>query len=89
MAFKPNRELLNVNFEGYKLSGSAVTFKTKELTEGVQEAQLKDGDFSFQHMKAFSLHNHLVSDPFDNSGRSVYWYTQDGSIQEGTYSVSF
>lgn len=85
MAFKPNRDLLNVNFEGYKLSPSPVTCLKHEIKGKVRVAQLKDGEFSFQHMKAFSLHNHLFSDPFDDS--SVYWYCLDGTIRKGIYKV--
>ena len=85
MAFKPNRDLLNVNFEGYTLSPSPVTCLKYELKESVHVAQLKDVVFSVQHMKAFSLHNHLFSDPFDDN--SVYWYCQDGTIHKGIYEV--
>ena len=86
MAFSPNRELLNVNFEGYKLSESLLSHVSKELTEEVRVAKLKEEDYSYQHMRAFSLHNHLAVDPYDDA--SVYWYTSDGKIQQGTYNVS-
>ena len=87
MAFKPDRRLLNVNFEGYKLSESLLSHVSTELTEEVQVAKLKDEDYSYQHMRAYSLHNHLAVNPHDDS--SVYWYTSDGKIQQGTYNVSW
>ena len=86
MAFKPNRELLNVNFEGYKLSEALLAHVSKDLPEAVQVAKLKDEDYSYQHMRAYSLHNHMAVDPYDDS--SVYWYTSDGKIQQGSYNVS-
>ena len=86
MAFKPNRELLNVNFEGYKLSESLLSHVSKDLAEEVQVARLKEEDYSYQHMRAYSLHNHLAVDPYQED--AVYWYTADGKIQEGTYKVS-
>ena len=86
MAFKPNRDLLNANFEGYKLSSSSLNCGSRALEGAVHEARLKDGDFSYQHMRAFSLHNHLTVDIYDDS--CVYWCTEDGSIQRATYLVS-
>ena len=86
MAFNPNRELLNVNFEGYKLSESLLSHVSKELPEEVQVAKLKEEDYSYQHVRAYSLHNHLAVDPYLED--SVFWYTAEGNIQQGTYRVS-
>ncbi len=86
MAFKPNRDLLNVNFEGYKLSPSPIKCVSSDIAgAGVHIATLKDGDFSYQHVRAYSLHNHLTADPYDQS--TVYWTSADGSLQRGTYQV--
>ncbi len=85
MAFKPNRDLLNVNFEGYKLSLSPITCLSCAIQGEVHAATLKEGAFSYHHVRAFSLHNHLTPDPYDES--SVYWCNKDGSIQRGTYAV--
>jgi len=87
MAFKPNRRLLNVHFEGYKLSAAPATSSQIKLPAGVFQAKLKDGDFSFHHVKAFTLHNHLIADPYNESG--VYWCSKDGCIQRGKGVVSF
>ena len=87
MAFKPDRNLLNVNFEGYKLSESLLSHVSSELLEEVRVAKLKEEDYSYQHMRTYSLHNHLAFDPYNDS--SVYWYTVDGRIQQGTYNVSY
>ncbi len=85
MAFKPNRDLLNVNFEGYKLSPSPIACVSCTVEGGVHRATMKDGDFSYQHMRAYSLHNHLFPDPHDQS--TVYWISADGSVQRGAYEV--
>ena len=85
MAFKPDENLLNVNFEGYKLSKDALSCVSRSFSPGVRVARLKDEDFSFQHMRAFSLHNHLAVDPWDDT--SVYWYAGDCTIQRAKYEV--
>ena len=85
MAFKPNRDLLNVNFEGYKLSGTPLSFTSEKIAGGVHVAKMKEEDFSFQHTRAYSLHNHLAVDPYNSS--SVYWFGKDGCIQHGRFQV--
>ena len=87
MAFKPDRNLLNVNFEGYKLSESLLSHVSSELPEEVRVAKLKEEDYSYQHMRTYSLHNHLAVDPYNDS--SVYWYTVDGRIRQRTYNASY
>ena len=85
MAFKPNRELLNANFEGYKLAEDALPSFSKDLAVGVSVAKLKDEQFSYQHVRACSLHNHLVMDPEEDS--SVYWYADDCTIQHARFEL--
>lgn len=86
MAFQPNRDLLNVNFEGYKLGKDALSCASREFASGVKVAKLKDEQFSYQHVRAFTLHNHLVLDPWSNN--DAYWYAGDGTIQRAHYEVS-
>lgn len=69
---------MNVNFEGYKLSQNRLGIVNKQLPSTVKVVQLKDEDFSYQHIKAHTLHNHLHFDPSDAS--SVYWCAENGSI---------
>ena len=80
--FKPDRRLLNVNFQGYKLAEDSLDLVRVELPSLVRVAELKDDDFSYQHIRAYSLHNHLHFDPSDPS--SVYWCAEDGSIVKAT-----
>lgn len=82
MSFKPNRELLNVNFEGYKLSDKSLDVIREGLPCPVAVTQLKEDEFSYQHMRAHTLHNHLHSDPSDPC--SVFWCASDGSIMKAT-----
>ena len=77
----PNRDLLNVNFEGYKLSESPLVVLWRELPYAVSMATLKD-EFSFQHIRTHTLHNHLHFDP--QSPGHVYWCLKDGSVMRAS-----
>lgn len=79
--FKLNRELLNVNFQGYKLSDRHLDVAAKtDLPNPVAAVALKEGEFAYQYMRAHAFHNHLHFDPFDSF--SVYWCSNDGSIKK-------
>lgn len=84
--FKPTRALLNVNFEGYKLSEQPLRSVARELPAPVATARLRSDQFSFQHVRAFSLHNHLAADPFDET--RVYWYGEDDKIYAAQFEVA-
>lgn len=85
MTFKPDRDKLNANFEGYKLGKQPLLCITQSFDGQVRVARLKEADFSYQHVRAFSLYNHLTADPWDEC--SVYWCTNNDTILRGTYSV--
>ncbi|KAL0270912.1 UNVERIFIED_CONTAM: hypothetical protein PYX00_008182 [Menopon gallinae] len=63
---RPNRNLLDPNFSGYKLSLDSVPIYKKQVTQGVDSIQPNDDQFSFAHVKLFSLQNHLHVNPFTN-----------------------
>ena len=86
MAFKPDKELLNPHFEGYKLAEKKLDFVRKELSVAVSTAQLDNDQFSYQHVRQFALHNHLVLDPWDTE--RVYWYGENNTIFCGSLNVS-
>ena len=86
MAFKPNRALLNVNFDGYKLSQDAMICVNQPLGSAVKVVPLKEEQFSYQHVRTFITHNHLAKNPWED--RSVYWYGEDSAIKKATYAVS-
>lgn len=79
--FKPKRGLLNVNFQGYKLSGTSLEIIEEDLPCPVSEVQLKENEFSYQKMRAHSLHNHLHFDP-NHHLSSVYWCASNGSVMK-------
>ena len=81
-AFKPNRDLFNVNFQGYKLSEKPLNVIQEALPCAVSAVQPQENEFSYQRMRAYSLHNHLHSDP--SSPSSAYWCAKDGSIRKVT-----
>lgn len=81
-AFKPNRELLNVNFHGYKLSDNPLDHIQEDLPCPISRVLLGGDDFSYQNVRAHTLHNHLHFDP--SSPSSVYWAASDGSIRKTT-----
>lgn len=89
--FKPNRELLNVNFQGYKLSDEHLDEVSRiELPSPVAVAAVREGEYSYQLVKAHAFHNHLHFDPQDPL--SVYWCAKDGSIKKANLkddTVSF
>ena len=85
MTFKPDRDKLNANFEGYKLGKSSLACISQSFAEEVRVALLKGDDFCYQHVRAFSLCNHLAVDPWD--GQSVYWCAGNGGILRGQYTV--
>ena len=85
MTFRPDRDKLNAHFEGYRLGRRTLTCVTQSFAEDVRVARLKGDDLGYQHVRAFTLHNHLATDPWD--GDSVYWCTSNGAILRGRYFV--
>lgn len=85
MTFRPDRDKLNAHFEGYRLGRRTLTCVSQSFAEDVRIARLKGDDFSYQHVRAFTLCNHLTVDPWD--GDSVYWCTRNGAISRGRYLV--
>ena len=82
MSFVPNRKLLQHNFDGYKLAPKHLSFATKKLSTGVHVVHLKE-QFSYQHVRTFSLHNHLFGDPW--SQNVVYWCSNDAIMAGEVY----
>ena len=62
-SLRPNRELLDPKFEGYKLSADPLNVSSTTLVSAVNDVKLKDELLiSFQHTRAFGNLNHLVLD---------------------------
>ncbi|CAK1599273.1 unnamed protein product [Parnassius mnemosyne] len=69
---RPDRRLLNHEFEGYKLNLQALPQFTYDLSVPVDKVYPDEIQYSFVHAKLFALHNHLVLDNWDYS--YAYYY---------------
>lgn len=69
---RPNRRLLDHDFEGYKLNLQALPHYTQELVSPVDRLYPDEVQYSFIHAKLFALHNHLVLDYWDYSFNYYY-----------------
>ena len=85
--FTPNRELLNVNFEGYKLSETPLKQLKADLPDGVKRKRLDNDCFSYQHMRQATMSNLLINDRWTKSG-VVYWVSNDNKIMTASLHVS-
>ncbi|KAK7898491.1 hypothetical protein WMY93_019344 [Mugilogobius chulae] len=63
-SLKVNRELLDPNFESYRLSLDAIPTYNVELDAAVEELKLKDSQYTLEHMQAFGMFNYLHLDPW-------------------------
>ncbi|XP_057684170.1 nudC domain-containing protein 1 [Corythoichthys intestinalis] len=61
---KVNRDLLDPNFESYRLSLDAIPSYNVELDAAVEEVTLKDSQYTLEHMRAFGMYNYLHLDPW-------------------------
>lgn len=62
LELRPNRDLLNPNFDGYKLSLTTLTVCEKDLPASVDRASPDAGQYSFLHARLFGLHNHIFAE---------------------------
>lgn len=69
---RPNRRLLDHDFDGYKLNLSALPHWSLELQSPVDKVNPDDTQYSFLHAKLFALHNHLIADQW--SHRYTFYY---------------
>ncbi|XP_053601978.1 nudC domain-containing protein 1 [Plodia interpunctella] len=69
---RPNRRLLDHEFEGYKLNLQALPHYAFELESPVDRVFPDEVQYSFIHAKLFALHNHLVLDYWDYSFNYYY-----------------
>ncbi|XP_038131413.1 nudC domain-containing protein 1 [Cyprinodon tularosa] len=61
---KVNRDLLDPNFESYRLSLDPIPTYTVDLDAAVEEMQLTDAQYTLEHMQAFAMFNYLQLDPW-------------------------
>ncbi len=63
---RPKKDLLDPTFEGYKLSLDSLPVYKHEVPVAVEHLKPSDEQLSYQHVKTFGLHNHLIEDPWSN-----------------------
>ncbi|GBP84712.1 NudC domain-containing protein 1 [Eumeta japonica] len=63
---RPNRRLLDHEFEGYKLNLQSLPHWTHDLEESVDKLYPDELQYSFLHTRLFALHNHLIADYWDH-----------------------
>ncbi|XP_066250201.1 nudC domain-containing protein 1 [Euwallacea similis] len=81
LELKPDRLLMDSNFNGYKLSLADLKMTRKTLEINVDKTFLKSSQYSLLHAKLFGLHNHLFGDQFDEFS-SVYFIDQEFNVQK-------
>jgi len=81
LELKPDRLLMDSNFNGYKLSLEELRHSSKSLQTPVDKTFLKSSQYSLLHAKLFGLHNHLIVDQYDNFA-SLYFVDQQFNVQK-------
>lgn len=84
--FRPTHLLLDPNFDGYKLSLEPVPILKTELSAAPRRTLTSDDQYTFLHAKLFSLHNHLVADPWLEY--SCYFIDENWTIQNVRYDTA-
>ncbi|KAG8191444.1 hypothetical protein JTE90_020696 [Oedothorax gibbosus] len=86
---KVNKQLLNLKFEGYKLSLDPIPVLKQPVVDGVQSVSLGNEDYSYLQTRMSLLHNSLSQDPWSpgcvfyvNSKHNVLWTSlgEDGRL---------
>ncbi|BES92313.1 CS domain [Nesidiocoris tenuis] len=81
-----NHNFLDTDFEGYKLSLTPIPTYKEDIPNGVNVVQPSEDQFSFLHQRLFSLHNHLVADPWNVS--SVFFVDASKKIYRSWIGVN-
>jgi len=77
-SLRPNRDLLDPNFEGYKLSIDPRNLSSTTLVSAVNDIQLRDELLiSLQHMRALGNLNHLVLDSWTGGKTEVVYFVDE------------
>lgn len=89
---RPDRNLLNPDFNGYKLSLEKIPVLTEELETSIDRVKPNSEQYSLLHAKLFGLHNYLINDTY-NEKSNVYfidgnWNVKRIIINETTGRIS-
>lgn len=80
---RPRHDLVDPNFDGYKLSLDPIPILKLELASSPRRVFTDEDQYSFLHAKLFSLHNHLFRDPW--LSYSSYFIDENWTIQNIRY----
>lgn len=83
---RPNRNLIDPKFDGYKLSLDPVPVLKTPLTAPPRRCHTSEDQYSFLHAKLFSLHNLLVKDPWNQY--SFFYIDDKWTIQNVKYDTN-
>lgn len=81
---RPDRSLLNSEFEGYKLSLENSPMYRKELPSSADRVLPNKDQYSLLHAKIFGLHNHLVGEMIDEK-EYVYFVDESRNINKVSF----
>ncbi|XP_023303289.2 nudC domain-containing protein 1 [Lucilia cuprina] len=80
---RQDRNLINTNFDGYKLSLDPVPLLRQELTSSPLKAEANDDQYSLLHAELFSMQNLLTVDPWIRT--NCYFINRSGEIVRCAY----
>lgn len=85
---RPDRALLKVNFDGYKLSLEPVPVLRTDLTESSRPDRVRPGADQYSCLEAqfYGLQNHLVRDPW--TAGSCYYLDRGWTVRRIVYDES-
>lgn len=86
LEMRPDRSLLDPNFEGYKLSLESMSKLRQPLAQKPDRVVPSEDQYSFMHAHIFSMHNHLVPDPWESN--AAYYVDANWVIQSIKYNTN-
>ena len=85
---KPNRELLNPRFEGYKLASLEHHLQTLTLAISVCNVPLKDDHYNYAHLRSHGSQNLMALDSWNEKNNLIYFVDKDLQVVVLNYEVS-
>ena len=82
--FRPQRQLLNSNFDGYRLSLDPLAqyhLKFDDFLQVQKDYELEQDNYTFNSIKGFKSLNQLVKNPWSND-EHLYFIDQNHAIQQ-------
>lgn len=82
---RPNRDLLNAHFDGYKLTLQPLPKLRAALVRAPGRRHTSDDQYSYLHAQLFSTHNHLVRDAY--AAGAYYYVDAAGAVHCARYAA--